>query len=109
MKMITKLAHLAVIFFIIAFLTSCASGKKTSSKHNPSGRVSQSDKISLEAQKKAYDAGLKYYSEEKYIEARKAWQDAIRFEPTTLLAKKSHEYLVKTEKILETLKEIDKQ
>ena len=91
------------------FFQACASGSKAAPRKAASVKTVQTVKSSPEAQKKAYDSGLKYYSDEKYHEARKAWQSAIGYGPSTPLGKKAQEYLQKTEEILKTLQEIEKQ
>lgn len=104
-------AKLAALFCAAILFTGCAAQRKTKpdtarpAKPAPAPTV----KTSPEAQKKAYDAGLRYYSVEKYHEAREAWQNAVSFGPSTLLGKKAQEYLQKTEAILKTLEEIEKQ
>ena len=59
-------------------------------------------------QQKYYDTVLKYYTEENYAEAKKAWQQAIQAGPGTSLAAKARENLNKTERILKTLKSLEK-
>lgn len=61
------------------------------------------------AQQKYYDMGMRYYSEEKYAEAKKAWQQSIQLGPRTPLASKAQEYLKKTEQVLKTLQEMEKR
>ena len=61
------------------------------------------------AQQRHYDMGLKYYADEKYAEAKKAWQAVLQNGPNTPLAAKAREYLKKTEQVLKTLQEMEKQ
>ena len=60
-------------------------------------------------QQKYYDLGMKYYSEEKYAEAKKAWQMVVRLNKKTLLAKKARDNIKKTDRILKTLEGIHKR
>lgn len=106
---IPSAANLTAFLCAALFFTGCAPERKASPKKNIPVKAVQSARSSPEAQKKAYDSGLKYYSEEKYPEARKAWQSAVDYGPSTQLGKKAQEYLQKTEEILKTLKEIEKQ
>ncbi len=57
-------------------------------------------------QQKYYNAGMKYYSQEKYEEAKKAWQKVIKVNKRSALADKARENIKKTEQILKTLKEL---
>lgn len=104
----------AALLLLAAALAGCANLAK---KPAPKGKAAPQEtkaarpaaKADPVAQKNAYDLGMRLFSQEKYEEARKAWQDAIRLGPSTQLGKKAQEYLRKTEQVLKTLKEIDKQ
>ena len=102
-------AVLAALFCAAVLFTGCARERRLPPKSARPARAAQTLKTSPEAQKKAYDAGLRYYSEEKYHEARQAWQSAVSYGPSTPLGKKAQEYQQKTEAILKTLQEIEKQ
>jgi len=59
-----------------------------------------------QSQQKYYNLGMKYYSQEQYEEAKKAWQMVIKLGKKTALANKARENIKKTDQILKTLKEI---
>jgi len=61
------------------------------------------------AQQFYYDQGLKYYSDEDYPAAEKAFQRAIDSGADTPLATKARENLAKTRRVLKTLDEMEKQ
>ena len=66
-------------------------------------------KTDPKAQERAYNRGLRLFSQEKYQEAQAAWKQAVKQGPATPLGKKSKENLRKVEKILESLREIEQQ
>jgi hypothetical protein len=53
--------------------------------------------------------GLQHYAEERYAEAKAAWQQAIKLGPATSLAARAREYIQKAERILQTLEEMHKR
>jgi hypothetical protein len=57
-------------------------------------------------QQKYYDMGMRYYSQEKYDDAKKAWQRVIKLGKRTDLANKARENIKKVDQILKTLKEM---
>lgn len=57
-------------------------------------------------QQRYYNMGMRYYSQEKYVEAKKAWQRVIKLGKRTALADKARENIKKVDQILQTLKEI---
>lgn len=59
------------------------------------------------AQQRFYDQGMKYYSQENYAEAKRAWQQCVQAGPGAPLADKARDYLKKTEQVLKTLKEFE--
>ncbi|MGV8059270.1 MAG: hypothetical protein AB2L12_14795 [Smithellaceae bacterium] len=61
------------------------------------------------SQQKYYDMGMRYYSQEKYTEAKKAWQRVIKLGKRTALADKARENIKKVDQILKTLKEMSGQ
>lgn len=61
---------------------------------------------SLSTQQKYYDTGMRYYSQEKYAAAKKAWQRVIKLGRRTELANKARENIKKVDQILKTLKEM---
>lgn len=63
--------------------------------------------FSAAAQQKAYDRGVAAYSEERYEDARKAWQEAVRMSSATAAGKKAQENLVKVETILRNLRALE--
>jgi outer membrane biosynthesis protein TonB len=58
------------------------------------------------SQQTYYDMGMRYYSQEKYVEAKKSWERVIKLGRRTPLADKARENIKKTEQILKTLKEM---
>jgi TolA-binding protein len=60
-----------------------------------------------QSQQTYYDSGMKYYSEEKYAEAKKAWQMVLKLGKKTKLANKARENIRKTDQILKTLEGLD--
>lgn len=58
-------------------------------------------------QKQLYDIGVKFYSEEKYLDAKKAWGQVIEMNATTDLALKAQEHLKKVDQMLKTLETIE--
>ena len=58
------------------------------------------------SQQTYYDMGMRYYSQEKYVEAKKAWERVIKLGKRTPLADKARENIKKTDQILKTLKEM---
>jgi len=103
----------AAVLVLAAALAGCANLVKKpapKTKAAPEAKSARSSpKADPAAQKNAYDLGMRLFSQEKYEEARKAWQDAVRLGPSTQLGKNAQKYLRKTEQILKTLKEIEKQ
>jgi TolA-binding protein len=62
--------------------------------------------VDTRAQQLQYDKGVQAYSQEKYEEARDAFQRAIDFGPKTEVGLKAHENLMKVMQVLKTLEEI---
>lgn len=58
------------------------------------------------AQRSAYELGVRRFAQEKYVEARAAWREAVRLGPRTALGGKSLEHLKKLDRMLATLAEI---
>ena len=93
----------------LLLLSGCASLRQGTNKQpaakpaKTSTKASPAQASSPAAQKEAYDRGLKLYTQEKYKEARKAWQEAVKLGPGTPLGKKSQEYLQNVEKTIQTL------
>jgi len=75
-------------------------------QHVTMHKAPQAKPVDTAAQQKYYDLGLKYYTEEKYAEAQKAWQQVIQIGAKTALADKAREYLKKVDQVLKTLNEI---
>lgn len=61
------------------------------------------------AQKKAYDEGMRHFSEERYQEARASWRKALQMDPDSATGRKCREHLRKVDTILESLKDIKAQ
>jgi outer membrane protein assembly factor BamD (BamD/ComL family) len=56
-----------------------------------------------------YNQGLQFYADEKYHEAKHAWQQVIKMAPNTQLAGKSRLYVKKVNRMLQTLQDIEKK
>ena len=104
------------LFFFMLFNSGCAYLKpKKTDKKAPSHKSAQPTtkpqhkSVDIQAQQKYYDLGLKHYTEENYVEARKAWQQVLQLGPSTSLSEKARDYLKKTEQVLKTLKEFEKK
>jgi len=65
--------------------------------------------VDVKAQRELYDLGLQRYTEERYAEAKVAWQQVIKLGPATSLAARARENIQKAERILQTLEEMRKQ
>ena len=92
-----------------AYMKKMTKGKHAKSKKSQKGQskgASQSKPADPQAQQRYYDMGMRYYSEEKYAEAKKAWQQAVQLGPHTPLGNKAQEYLKKTDQVLKTLQEM---
>ena len=111
-----------VVLVFSLFMSGCAyiqkwiPAKKTPPspppKHEKTQRrpgQGQPKNIDSAGQQRYYDLGMKYYTEENYAEAKKAWQQVLQMGPGTPLAGKTREYLKKTDQILKTLQEIEKK
>ena len=86
-----------------------ATHSKSSHKGAKGGPAKPQPAADPAAQQRAYDMGMRYYSEEKYVEAKKAWQQAVQFGPNSPLGAKAQEYLKKTDQVLKTLQEMEKK
>ena len=62
--------------------------------------------VDAKAQRAFYDLGLQHYTEERYAEAKTAWQQVIKLGPDTSLAARARENIQKAERILQTLEEM---
>jgi len=90
--------------------------KKPSQQHVPakSGEIEQKEvtappakkTTTLTSQQKYYNMGMNYYSQEKYKEAKEAWEKVIKLGKRTALASKARENIKKVEQILKTLEEL---
>lgn len=65
--------------------------------------------VETNPQQKYYNMGMRYYAQEKYNEAKKAWQRVIKLGKRTDLADKARENIKKVDQILKTLKEMSGQ
>ncbi len=86
-------------FIVIVMLSGCA----TTAPELVQRRVD------AEAQRQYYDLGLTYYVEEKYGEAKNAFQLVIENGADTALGVKARDDLKKTIQALKTLKEIEQK
>ncbi len=67
----------------------------------------QAKPVNTKTQQWYNDRGLQQYSDEKYGEARRSFQQVIEHGPNTVLGLKAEENLKKRERILKTLEEIE--
>ena len=58
------------------------------------------------AQQKYYNIGMRYYAQDKFEEAKEAWQTVIKLDRKTDLAEKARENVKKVDQILKRLKEM---
>lgn len=122
MKIMKSINKILVFSVVLSVLPGCAyfekftkkrqktdqkTTQKTQSKTVPKSAVSKP--VDTQAQQRYYDLGLKYYSEENYAEAKKAWQHVLQLGTHTPLSDKAREYLKKTEQVLKTLHEMEKK
>lgn len=91
---------------LLAALGGCG-GSRSASKSRSSAKVPPAKaSFSAAEQKKAYDRGMKFYTQEQYKEARKAWQEAVRMGPSTTIGKQAQDYLRDVEQTIRTLEGI---
>lgn len=112
MGTLKRVPRLPVIFsaltatLLLAGLCGCA-GPRAASKSQPSPKAAAAKPaVSSAEQKKAYDRGMKFYTQEQYKEARKAWQEAVRMGPNTSIGKQAQDYLRDVEQTIRTLEGI---
>lgn len=94
-------------------VSGCAAPRRTKGSGAPRSAVvtpapaAQPPKpADLAAQKTLYEEGLKFYSEEKYLEAKKSWEQALEINAASELTQNIIENLKKTDQVLKTLQEI---
>lgn len=91
---------------LLAALGGCA-GPRSAAKSGPAAKSAPAKAVfSAAEQKKAYDRGMKFYTQEQYKEARKAWQEAVRMGPSTPVGKQAQDYLRDVERTIRTLEGI---
>ncbi len=107
-------SHGRATAMLILTLTAslAAAGCATANKTRQPGRGSTASRppakpVDVRAQQDHYDQGLKYYSREKYDEARKAFQRVVDLGPNTSLGQKAQENLRKIQQIMKTVEEIE--
>ncbi|MBI4351388.1 MAG: hypothetical protein HY550_08115 [Elusimicrobia bacterium] len=91
---------------LLAGLCGCAGSRAASKSQSPAKASSAKPAVSAAEQKKAYDRGMKFYTQEQYKEARKAWQEAVRMGPNTPIGKQAQDYLRDVEQTIKTLEGI---
>jgi len=103
--------NLCVILVIMVMVADCAGKKAPEALPPPPEPVKkqrvQKKLVDPQAQQRHYDLGLKYYADEDYEEAKKAFQQAVEYGPDTSLGIKARENLLKTEQVLKTLRELE--
>lgn len=60
----------------------------------------------LAAQQKYYNIGMRYYAQDKFEQAKQAWQTVIKLDRKTALADKARENVKKVDQILKRLKQM---
>ncbi len=60
----------------------------------------------LAAQQKYYNIGMRYYAQDKFEQAKEAWQTVIKLDRKTALADKARENVKKVDQILKRLKQM---
>jgi hypothetical protein len=93
-----RLSPLAILLLAAA----CQTGSKAPAKGGASKPV-----FSAAAQQRAYDRGVAAFSEERYEDARRSWQEAVRMSPGTTTGRKAQENLSKVDTILRNLKALE--
>lgn len=91
---------------LLAALGGCGGTRSASKSQTPSKGAPAKAAFSAAEQKKAYDRGMKFYAQEQYKEARKAWQEAVRMGPSTPIGKQAQDYLRDVEQTIRTLEGI---
>jgi TolA-binding protein len=100
-KNISVIAYAIICLSICFLFTACP--RKTPQKP-PAPEV-----VDMAAIQDYYNQGLQFYADEQYVEAKKAWQEVIKLGPKTDLAVKARAYVKKVNRVLKTLKEIEKK
>lgn len=97
----------------LAFVPAGCAGPRAARGRTPAPAAAKAAKAgrtgSYAAQKAAYDRGMKYYTQEQYKNARKAWQEAVRLGPATPLGQQAQKYLEDVEQTIKTLEGIKEQ
>ncbi|MRR17799.1 MAG: hypothetical protein EG826_15230 [Deltaproteobacteria bacterium] len=73
---------------------------KESASHPPAGGNIPA------TQQKYYNMGMRYYAQDKFEQAKEAWQAVIKLDRKTDLAEKARENIKKVDQILKRLKEM---
>lgn len=77
-----------------------APAHKESASHPPAGSNIPA------TQQKYYNIGMRYYAQDKFEQAKEAWQAVIKLDRKTDLAEKARENIKKVDQILKRLKEM---
>lgn len=88
----------------ILFLTICLLGACVHKSPSPSPEPADSAVL-----QEYYNQGLQFYADEQYVKARNVWMKVIKLGPDTAVAAKARVYVKKVNRILKTLKEIEKK
>jgi TolA-binding protein len=101
-----KLLSYGAVFLIVS---GCVIAPQAPSPpRHPKRAVRQQQRpVDERAQKRYYDEGLQYYSAERYLSAKEAFEEVVDLGPHTALGLKAQENLRKIEKILKTLDELE--
>ena len=88
-------------FLFSGVASACVSPRRPATPPPPPPAI-----VDEAAQKSAYEAGLRSFAREQYVEARTAWREAVRLGPRAPLGRKAQEHLRKLDQMLLTLQEI---
>jgi len=107
MKTESLLRKLLVYAVLLSVAAGCVPSTKASRPHRKPSARTQTKPVDAKTQQYYYDLGLQHYSKENYNEAEEAFEQAVEYGPNTLLGQKAKENLIKVQKILKTLEEME--
>lgn len=107
-----KIRFTGILALLISLLFLATSGcsivrNPFAPQQKPAPRSPQVRTPDPKAQQHYYDLGLQRYSEENYVKAEQAFQQAVENGPSTPLGVKAQENLKKIQQILKTLEEME--
>lgn len=98
-------AKLFVLFLLVAAMLTACVHKNTPEPTEPKPPT----EVNMELAQDYYDQGLQFYADEQYAKAKNAWLRVIKIAPDTRLAGRARAYIKKVDRILKTLKELEKK